>query len=157
MVKSPSRTESHTQAAVLLHEHDLRIGNYASAFTITGLAVRMAQGLQINLETLPDAACSRPQPDSPSIHESRRRLMWAVYIMDSWVGSGIDELSLVHEADIKVQLPCDERDFVFGIPKMTGYLEPFPGPVSPGPPQQTEQDLAAQFVRLISLRRRVLR
>jgi hypothetical protein len=74
---------SHTMAMVLLHEHELRVGNYASAFMLTGIVVRMAQALQINLESSTNIA-GGPGELSWACKESRRRLMWGVYVMDAW-------------------------------------------------------------------------
>ncbi|KAM0810856.1 hypothetical protein AB5N19_11209 [Seiridium cardinale] len=151
----------NTMAIILLHEHDLRVGDYASAFMLTGLAVRMAQALQINLEKSCHILASNDQLQW-SHREARRRLMWSVYTMDSWVGSGVDELTLIRESDIKIQLPCNERNFNLEIPCIVETLEkgaylPFlstedrtKGPVD-------TLDLQAQFIRLLSLRRKVLR
>ena len=88
--------------------------------------------------------------------------MWSVFIMDAWVGSGVDELALLDEKDIKIQLPCSERSFSFQVPCIVETLEPssylpfiseharLDGPVD-------APDLAASFIRLISLRKKVLR
>ncbi len=93
-----------SEAGVLLHEHELRVGNYASAFMITGLVVRLAQGLQINIELPSESTGVVSGRASVATRESRRRLMWSVSIMDVWVGSGVDELTMLDEANIKVQL-----------------------------------------------------
>jgi len=122
---------------------------------LTGLVVRLAQGLQLNLETSADAPSATPQASSPSTRESRRRLMWSVYIMDAWVGSGVDELTLLDEANIQIQLPSNEQDFVLEMPTVGQYLEPTIG--TSHPQATTDLDLTAQFVRLISIRKKVLR
>lgn len=74
--------DNPSKAIILLHEHDLRIGSYASAFILTGLGVRMSQALQINLERS-NRILSSSGPLQWSHREARRRLMWSVYIMDS--------------------------------------------------------------------------
>ena len=87
---------------MLLHEHELRIGNYASAFSLSGMGVRMAQALQINLESSLDILCLQRTGLSVSTRETRRRLMWSVYAMDAWVGSGVDELTMIRDAAWKL-------------------------------------------------------
>lgn len=32
--------------------------------------------------------------------------------MDALVGSGVDQLTLMDERDIKIQLPCNARNFI---------------------------------------------
>jgi hypothetical protein len=73
----------------------------------------------------------------------------------------VDELTLIQERDIKIQLPCNERNFTFQIPCIVetlqkGYL-PFVSPEDVARSQVDKPDLQAQFIRLLSLRRKVLR
>lgn len=122
---------------------------------LTGLAVRLSQGLQINVELTPDTQRFYVEDSfSPSALESRRRVMWSIYAMDAWVGSGVDELTLVSEFDIKIQLPCIERDFIFDC-----YNGQDSGPFLCGTPLPTSPslDVAGQFLRLVRIRKRVLR
>ncbi len=151
------------QAAVLLQDHEIRQGNYASAFMWTGVTARMAHALQINLEFSTDVLCldSSAFPTT-TIKESRRRLMWACYVLDASVGSGVDQLTLLHERDIKIQLPCDERYFLLQKPCLTETL--LPGRVLNFVPQNMipsepagNMGLAAYYLRLIEVRKRVVR
>lgn len=159
-------------AVMLLHEHDLRVGNYASAFMLTGLAVRMAQALQINVEeageeesppTVDGLPCAGlPQGLSAVSREARRRLMWSIYIMDSWVGSGVDELTFVDEADLNIQLPCSDRAFEsqeYSTVEMThpGTQLSYMSPHDHMKVLVESLDLHGYFIRLVSLRRKVLR
>lgn len=130
------------QATVLLHEHELRVGNYASAFMLTGIAVRLSQALglgtadrrQISAATMP-----------PSYYESRHRLMWSVFVLDAWVGSGVDELTLIHERNIHVALPASESDFIMDMERSFESSS------------ARHVDLEAQFILLVGLRKSVLR
>jgi hypothetical protein len=150
-------------AVALLHEHDMRIGNYAGSFMFSGVGIRMAQALQINLESSIDVLCQYGKHGlSPSSRESRRRLMWAIYVMDAWVGSGVDELTLVRECDVKIQLPCDERNFSFEVPCAVETLEPgsylpFVSTEARAKSPAHSLDLIAHFVRLVAIRKQVLR
>lgn len=151
-----------TMATVLLHEHELRMGNYANAFMLTGLSVRMAQALQINLESSSNNLCSGETGPSSMTKEARRRLMWSIYIMDSWVWNGVDELTLLDESDIKIQLPCS--DIKFELQQFCIVETLHPGAhlsfLSSGDSMKgkvEKPDLRGHFIRLVSLRRKVLR
>jgi hypothetical protein len=152
-----------SQATVLLYDHELRVGNYSAAFLLSGLAVRMAQALQINLEYSPDILCTEnTSGPSASAKESRRRLMWSCYIMDSWVGSGVDQLTLINAKDLQIQLPCDDQSFLLQIPRITEMMEPgrvlnlIPAALRPHCPAEN-LGMMAYFVRIVELRKRVLR
>lgn len=122
---------------------------------ITGLAVRLVQGLQLNVEPM----SVQPRPESKmapaTFLESCRRIMWSVYVMDSWVGSGVDELTMIHEKNIRIRLPSDETDFTLETTKATT------APMFPLDEQSISQsgelDVAAHFVLLLGLRKKVLR
>ncbi|RMY16767.1 hypothetical protein D0868_00127 [Hortaea werneckii] len=112
-------------AAVLLQEYAIRMADWGTAFMLSGLIARMTQALQINLEHSTDILCQDAslRPDA-STKESRRRLMWSCYIADSLIGSGVDQLTLIREEDMKIQLPCSERNFLHQTPCITELLNP---------------------------------
>ncbi|KAH8799683.1 fungal-specific transcription factor domain-containing protein [Xylogone sp. PMI_703] len=70
---------TNLMATVLLHDHELRVGNYAAAFMLSGTAIRMSQALQINLEYSTDILGTEISSASCCERESRRRLMWSCY------------------------------------------------------------------------------
>lgn len=82
--------------------------------------------------------------------------------MDSWVGSGVDQLTLLEDIDIKVQLPCHARNFLLQIPCITEILEEgkvlrfLPRELIPSNPTEN-MGMTAYFVRLVKLRKKVLR
>ncbi len=150
-------------AAVLLHDHELRWGKFASAFMLSGISTRMAQALQMNVEYSTDVLCTYSSDGpSPAAREARRRLMWATYIMDAWVGSGVDQLTLLNESDIKIQLPCTDQNFSRQTPTITETLEPgcilkfLSKEILETNPAEN-MGMAAYFVRLTAYRKRVLR
>ena len=153
------------QAAVLLYEYHLRRGNYAKALMLSGLTVRMAHALQLNLEYTPDAAnpADTSSASLSTYREARRRLMWACYVLDTWTGSGVDQLTLLHESDIKIQLPCNERSFLLQISCETERLVVDGQARTPGSLDAEAQGgtaaggLMAHYVRLIALWKRVAR
>ncbi|KAJ5815698.1 hypothetical protein N7474_007475 [Penicillium riverlandense] len=149
--------------AILLYDHDLRIGSYASAFMLSGITSRMSQALQLNLEHSADVLCLKAESSSSAVvNETRRRLMWSCYVMDSWVGSGVNQLTLLEDRDLKIQLPCDGHNFSLGIPCITELLDEgkvlgfVPSNHIPPHPAQN-MGIEAYFIRLVSLRKKVLR
>ncbi|CAG8237876.1 unnamed protein product [Penicillium olsonii] len=156
-------TIENLMAAVLLHDYAVRLGHFANAFMLSGITTRMTQALQINLEYNTDILC-RDDVEGLSVteKESRRRLMWSCYVMDALVGSGVDQLTLMDERDIKIQLPCNERNFTQQLPCLTETLSPgswlkiLPGHFEPHA-LLPNMGMMAYFIRHISIRKRVLR
>lgn len=139
------------------------MGNFANAFMLSGIITRMTQALQINLEYNTDLLCQNNDV-GPSItaKESRRRLMWSCYVLDALVGSGVDQLTLVDEKDMKIQLPCNERNFTQQIACLTETLEPgswlgFVPEEVDASTIQPNMGIMAYFIRHVSIRKRVLR
>lgn len=149
---------------ILLHDQEARTGNYAGSFLLTGLVIRMAHALQLNNEVSVDVLCKEVggSPNEVSVRESRRRMMWACYMIDVWAGSGVDHLTILNEKDLKVQLPCNERQFSLQIACVTERLEK--GEIldfipKDDVPERASDNLgmAAYYVRIVSIWRRVLR
>lgn len=130
---------------------------------LSGLAVRMAHALKINTEASADILCTDSSESAPSVvtKESRRRLMWACYVLDAWAGSGIDQLTLLRENDIKIQLPCNERNFGLRIPSITetlgvGHVLQFlPPSVVPRKPA-SNMGIMAYYIRVVALWKRIV-
>ena len=149
---------------ILLHDHEARTGNYAGSFLLTGLVTRMAHALQLNNEVSADVLCKEMggSPNEVSVRESRRRMMWACYMIDVWAGSGVDHLTILNERDLKIQLPCNERNFTLQIGCVTERLEKgsvldfIPAEDIPQNPSDN-LGMAAYYVRIVSIWRRVLR
>ncbi|KAL7806023.1 fungal-specific transcription factor domain-containing protein [Trichoderma gracile] len=150
--------------AILLHDFHFRLGEYSRALMLSGLAVRMAHALKINVEASPDVLCTESNDSAPSVvtRESRRRLMWACYVLDAWAGSGIDQLTLLRENDIKIQLPCNERNFGLRIASVTetlgvGHVLQFlPPSVVPRKPS-ANMGIMAYYIRVVALWKRIVR
>ncbi|KAL5115332.1 hypothetical protein ACEQ8H_006777 [Pleosporales sp. CAS-2024a] len=149
---------------ILLHDQEARAGNYAGSFLLTGLVIRMAHALQLNNEVSTDILCKEEggSPNEASVRESRRRLMWACYMIDVWAGSGVDHLTILNEKDLRIQLPCNERQFLLQIPVVTERLQEgdiidfIPAEDIPEKPREN-LGMAAYYVRIVSIWRRVLR
>ncbi|CAK7224854.1 hypothetical protein SBRCBS47491_005696 [Sporothrix bragantina] len=163
-------TVTSLMTAVLLYDYRYRLGDFAHALIMSGLTTRMAQALQLNMEYEPRTNNDEPggrgreggdeeaEPRgvvlSPVEKEARRRLMWACYVIDTWTGSGMDQLTLMREDDLHIQLPCNERDFLFQRAVVTGRL---------GVTEETESSLSsnsgmmAAYIRIVSIWKRVAR
>lgn len=130
---------------------------------LSAMTSRMSQALQINVEYSTDILCEEAgSGPSGTVKESRRRLMWSCYISDSIVGSGVDELTVLDEEHLKVQLPCNDRNFTQQISCVTEALrggQPLPFiPLEKCPSNpKGNMGIIASFVRLVEIRRRVLR
>ena len=108
---------------VLLHEHFARIDELRTCFVLTSIACRICQGLQLNVEYDLDYSCETSDL-SATEKETRRRLMWACYIMDILTAVGVEQLRLLREEHIEIQLPSDEESFFYRTPGPTSYLQP---------------------------------
>ncbi|KAF4470504.1 Alkaline phosphatase [Fusarium albosuccineum] len=76
-------------AMVLYSEYGLRIGDNAFVYMLVGSCTRMSRLLRLDAED----PQPEPRPLSPkelTKRESLRRLMWSCYILDSFVGAGVD-------------------------------------------------------------------
>ncbi|KAI1501138.1 fungal-specific transcription factor domain-containing protein [Biscogniauxia marginata] len=139
-------------AAVLLHDYQLRVGNYMHAFLVTGIAARMVQILKINTEPSPGIPETRIASMSDTrIRESKRRLAWSCFTMETGL-TGIEQLDIFNESNNKLQLPCNERNFTLEIPCITEALHQ--GRRSSNAAEN--MGLVAYFVRLTWLRKKVM-
>lgn len=120
----------------------------------------MSQALQLNLESSSDILCKESNSVCSIANESKRRLMWSCYVMDSWVGSGVNQLTLLEDKDLKIQLPCHSHNFSLGTACVTETLEGkvlgfIPSEQIPSRPAQN-MGIEAYFIRLVSTRKKVL-
>ena len=152
------------QTAILLYDFRFRLGEYNQALMLSGLAIRMAQALKLNTEYSPDIMCTEGDSSSPSVaaRESRRRLMWACYVLDAWTGSGPDQLTMLREGDIKIQLPCNERNFGLRIPSVTetlgvGHVLQFLPPAAVPPKPAGNMGIMAYYIRIVTLWKRIVK
>ncbi|KAJ8125209.1 hypothetical protein O1611_g8430 [Lasiodiplodia mahajangana] len=129
------------QALVLVMKHRILSRRFTSAFMLAATAARFAYALRLNYE-------------NPSLcflaRESRRRLMWAFLTIDSGVNGGQADFTLLPPDSLHIQLPCNERNFEFDLPQVTGHLRPLPSQPFPD-----DVGSLALHVRLLWMRSRV--
>ncbi|KAL6922498.1 hypothetical protein FSST1_006524 [Fusarium sambucinum] len=146
--------------AQLLYDYALRMANFTQAFVLSALMARMTQALQLNLEYSPDLFDQSPNALSATARESRRRLMWSCYVTDVLCSNGVEQLTLIFEKNIKIQLPCNERNFLHERPSITRTLNG--SPLDFIPPDQLPADIdnnmgiLAYLIQQLEIRRRVL-
>jgi hypothetical protein len=141
---------------------------YDQAFLMAGTASRMTQALQLNLESDRDILCVIREPNrlSPLEKEIRRRLMWAVYLADANIASGVNQLKLIIAEDLKVQLPTHDHNFLHQVPAITQRVHMF-GSNSEGLPlppverpdsgqAQSQMGLQAYFIRMRYVKSQIL-
>lgn len=131
---------------------------------LSGLAIRMAHALKINIEYNSDVLCTDTNDSQPSIvsRESRRRLMWACYVLDAWTSSGVEHLMLLRENDIKIQLPCNERNFGLRIASVTetlgvGHVLQFLHPAVVPRKPAGNMGIMAYYIRIVTLWKKVVK
>lgn len=153
-------------AAVLLHEHYLRVGDHAKAFLMSGVVARHVQILQLNVEHDGDVLCEREDAIPWAVKESRRRLFWACYLQDAFIECGIDQLRFISADDVQIQLPCLEDCFIRNKPCLTemlrqGTVLPFLQGNGDAPVERAKAaenlDLRALYIRGMAIRSRVLK
>ncbi|KAH7318238.1 fungal-specific transcription factor domain-containing protein [Stachybotrys elegans] len=133
------------QALVLMIKHRTLSKNFPSAFMLLSIASRYATALRLNYEA--PQLCFLAQ-------ESRRRLMWALYCIDSTISGGYPDFSLWTADRIHVTLPCNERNFEFDLPQPTEKLIPDfdDAPVS----HAEDVGSLALHIRILHIRRKIV-
>jgi hypothetical protein len=113
-------------------------------WTASAMATRMAYGMRLNHET------TNKMPFV--LRESRRRLMWSIFMFDKMYSGGISELTLCTASTMHISLPCEERNFDLDIPIETSALEP----TSPGAELEAGIGIMGHITRLLNIRHAIL-
>ncbi|KAI1814927.1 hypothetical protein GGS20DRAFT_597529 [Poronia punctata] len=129
------------QALVLVMKHRIFTRRFTGAFMLAAIAARFAYALRLNFENHSLCFLAR---------ESRRRLMWAFLTIDSGINGGQADFTLLPPDSLHIQLPCNERNFEFDLPQVTGHLRPLPAKPFPD-----DVGSLALHVRLLWMRSRV--
>ncbi|KAK3402475.1 hypothetical protein B0T20DRAFT_699 [Sordaria brevicollis] len=145
-----NRSITRLEALVIVVKHRILSKRFSAAFMLHALTSRFANVLRLNVEN--PALCFLAQ-------ESRRRLMWSIYMIDAWFANGQTDLALWAdpERQIRIQLPCNERNFDFDLPEVTEPLRQ-PPPSPSGQPVQLPDAVGftALHIRMHWLRTRIL-
>ncbi|KAL7918001.1 hypothetical protein ACQKWADRAFT_305390 [Trichoderma austrokoningii] len=143
---------STMMAMVLICEYSIFMDQHALAFVIFGCCVRIMRLLGLDS---PKKAVV-PSGLAHMTHlETERRLLWSCYLMDSFLGGGVDG-NLYWKDDFPcVPLPCSDASFIaqeqyadFEAPKLSEF-ELYP--------DRNYLNLRSHTIYLVQLRTRVLR
>ncbi|KAI0203473.1 fungal-specific transcription factor domain-containing protein [Astrocystis sublimbata] len=132
----------HLQALLLVIRYRIESGEFPNAFMLAGLAARMAVALRLNYERSELAFVAQ---------EARRRLFWALYLLDDNFCVGLREFELCPEEIIHLQLPCREEIFETGQHCQTGLLR------ASASDDVVAMGLRGAFIRVTATRRAIMR
>ncbi|KAI1261440.1 hypothetical protein F5Y18DRAFT_440542 [Xylariaceae sp. FL1019] len=132
----------HLQALLLIVRYRIESGEFPTAFMLAALAARTAVALRLNYERSELTFVAQ---------EARRRLYWALYLLDDYFCVGLREFELCPEETVYLQLPCREDIFEAGQQCQTGILRPSPAD------NVSAMGLPGIFMRLTSARRAIMR
>ncbi|TDZ38157.1 putative transcriptional regulatory protein [Colletotrichum spinosum] len=132
------------QSLAIIIKYRILTRRYSCAFVLAATAMRFAMALRLNHEN--NDLCFLAQ-------ESRRRLMWALFMIDQGMAGGYRDLTLWTPELIHISLPCNERDFEFDLaPTSMRSLVP-----SPDESENDDVGSLALHVRILWIRGRILK
>lgn len=101
----------HSSIATLLilAHHANTQGRLSLSWMLIPIASRMAYALRLN-----DEGAWRVDELTDTRKEIRRRLMWACFASDTYACGGIQEFTTTPRSNLRVRLPSDEQDFIYG-------------------------------------------
>jgi len=136
---------SRLGAILLLKVYDESRGDHGDSWLLTGLAVRMAVGMQLNKEDT--------KGTSEGEKEIKRRLMWSCFLADRLLGAGQADFTVCQTSIIKTRLPR-RQDAIASPSTMPRLEEVLAGR---GLDQvQRHGDLLTFYVWLVEIRHRAL-
>ncbi|ORY80855.1 fungal-specific transcription factor domain-domain-containing protein [Protomyces lactucae-debilis] len=118
-IDKPSVTR--IQALLMVGLHLWGASQGAAAFIYVGVAIRMAQVLDLGSE---GSYPPRNKLNSTEwiVTESRRRTFWSAYLMDRFLSNGRGRPLTISNSDISIPLPADNLNFTYGTPEAERHL-----------------------------------
>jgi hypothetical protein len=136
-------TLTNIQILLILTFYFAASRQFRKVMTLLSIATRMAYISRLNYEceNLPFV-----------VRESRRRVMWALYIQDRFYSGGLPDFTLCGTGTIHLNLPCTETNFALEIAVSTQMLV---SDVS----ETSNMDIGslAHCIRILDIRDRILR
>ncbi|MCJ1311291.1 hypothetical protein MMC25_004962 [Agyrium rufum] len=135
------------QALLMIGLHEWGYVKGVKAWIHIGLAVRMAQAMGLQYEEglddvpwslstalrieadhlgLKTGSTSSSDPNSSEAFiedEARRRTFWSCFLMDRYLSSGKYRPAIIKIEEIRIQLPCSDKAFVFGERVCTNLID----------------------------------
>lgn len=143
--RSRTATLVQLQTLILIMQHCVMSGDVMDAWSLVALGARLAFTLRLNYE-LPG------WDHDPVAQETRRRMIWSIWLIDRLLAGGIEDLVVCPTERIHVRLPCDDYTFQRGVTSRAGRLT---CPVSQV--DDTGQDTLGYYLRLLESRHQILR
>ena len=153
-----SPTTLTLQTLLLLQRYEWHRGDHMSAWLICALATRLAHAFQLNLE-IQVLGKDFPRKVSTTVEETRRRLIWSCFVMESYIEGGRRPLSTLDSGVIEVRLPCDENSFRMGLNTDMPTLASIANATATVLPQSKEEihiGISSLLVRISVLRKQIL-
>lgn len=116
---------------------------------ISALCCRLLQVLRLDVEPPPEVLLGMTS-DRLIRQESRKRLFWACWCIDTLVGTGVTRLLTLSRDSPEISLPVSERDFMYGSQSIAQSTAALPALMS-------SISLEACYIWIYMLRGRVLR
>ncbi|KNC98880.1 uncharacterized protein SPPG_09320 [Spizellomyces punctatus DAOM BR117] len=95
-------------ALLILATYAAESGRGSAAWMYSGMAIRMAQELKLNVEPDFEEAFAGGSRMGWLEKETRRRLWWCCFVLDRYAGAAADRSMIINEKDCKVYLPSSE-------------------------------------------------
>ncbi|KAJ3011872.1 hypothetical protein HKX48_006610 [Thoreauomyces humboldtii] len=106
---------STVTALLILANYAAESGRGSAAWMYSGMAIRMAQELKLNVEPDFDETLSSIGSNLTWLEkESRRRLWWNCFVLDRYAGAAADRSMIINEKDCRVYLPAEEAEWEQG-------------------------------------------
>lgn len=146
-------SEELLAAALILVHHERASGRHVAAWNLVGLVGRMAFAMRLNLEEPTTGLTATPASSGTMTAETRHRLMWAAYSVDSLFGAGLAELTSIPANAITIPLPIPDHCFNLGIPTRARYMHEVARPSSAYDPLSPSEDgITSRRIRLQIIR-----
>lgn len=143
---------NNLKAMVLICEYSMLFDQHALAFVVFGCCYRIMRLLGLDsLKKLTDSY----NPTQVTQAESERRVLWSCYILDSFLGGGVDD-NLFWKDDVpRVPLPCSDGNFIAQTQPSNHDLPTIESFQTPADFHRL--NLRSHIIHLARLRTRVLR
>ncbi|KAL7810209.1 hypothetical protein V8C44DRAFT_332577 [Trichoderma aethiopicum] len=144
---------STMMAMVLICEHSVAMDRHALAFVVFGCCLRIMRLLSLDS---PKKVSDAPGLAQMTRLETERRLLWSCYLLDSFLGGGVDG-NLFWKDDFPcVPLPCSDASFIAQEPYISDLNAPRLSTFEMFP-DRSYLNLRSHTIYLVQLRTRVLR
>ncbi|KAF5700071.1 regulator of drug sensitivity 1 [Fusarium globosum] len=141
---------------VLLCDFALQTAQDALAFMLCGCCHSAARLLALD-RPVPPSNSGESTPDC-ILTESRRRILWSCFILDSIVGSGVNENLRWRDGAPQIPLPSSDQTFLSQIPSAgVSMFLPRCSDDFPSSEDLQKYNLRSNLIYLMSMRTRVLR